>query len=77
MGDFDSQVKDVLAFFADHHQAIRRLCRIVGYGGAVLDFAVRWDDSKMSQSETLSADLVQAAGKFGMTIQVSHYRVGA
>jgi hypothetical protein len=73
MTDLRQQVDDAVLFLRAHRQEVARLVACPGVEQVTLDFGVSWKDGVVSQTDSLSAELVGLSGALGLSIDVSHY----
>jgi hypothetical protein len=66
------QIRDAIAFLARHKRALSRLRRSEGLEDLTLDFGVA-DRDVAAQFDYFPADLLLAAGRLGIGIEVSRY----
>ncbi len=73
--DLPSQIADAEQFLSRHSREIERLMRFPGVEGAVLDFPVnlRIGDGVVAQFDRFPASLVRAAGRLGLSLELSIY----
>ena len=67
------QVRDAIAFLTQHHRVLSRLRRVAGVEEMTLDFAIA-DRDVPGQFDYFPPELIAAAGRLGIGIEVSRYR---
>jgi len=72
--DFVGQVRDAVRFLKRHAGAIRSLRRFPGVESVTLDFGVAWRDVAV-HGDVFPEELVALAGKYRLSLEVSHYPV--
>jgi hypothetical protein len=70
------QIRDALKFLEVHKRELARLTRVLGVESITLDFGIA-DRNLAAQFEYFPPDLLLAAGKLGIGIEVSLYQVSA
>lgn len=70
--DLPGQVQDAMAFLADHAVEVARLVAFPGVEEVVLDFGVARRDVAV-QTDRLPTELIRAAGRLGLGVDLSSY----
>ena len=72
--DLGAQITDAIAFLDSNEEQLRKAMSHPGANG-VLDFAVEWREAAI-QCNRFSSELVRAAGRLGLALELSHYPGG-
>jgi hypothetical protein len=75
MSNLSHQIQETVAFLQSHVDELARLVAFAGVDEIGIDFAVSWRDDVVTQTDSLSAELVGLAGRLGLGIDISHYPV--
>jgi hypothetical protein len=75
LGDLRQQVQDAIGFLQSNREELVRLTSFPGVEDVWLDFGIAWRQDVVTQTDSLSPNLVRLAGELGLGVEISHYPV--
>jgi len=72
--DFDQQVKDALKYLEENKEKLQVINSFPGIQFVVLDFGVKHDINRFTQTHYLPNELLKIIAKLGISVEISMYQ---